>query len=120
MTGELEQQFFSVFGIEKKCNRETLKFCVGDLDCNTCKSPFYPKITAEKLLEMICILNNYGKYDCWGVTVARLKDAVLENCIAVVVLKLLNDTILEQFKHKIQQLFEVEGKNKLCANKDYG
>ena len=58
---------------------------------------------------MICILNNYGKYDCWGVTIARLKKAILENCIVVVVSKLLNDAILEQFKQQIQQLFREKG-----------
>ena len=106
MVTELEQKFYDTFGIEKKCNKETYKLCVGSLSCNDCQSPYYPKITAEKLLEMICILNNYDKYDCWAVTVAKLKDAILENCIAVVVLKLLNDTILEQFKQQIQQLFK--------------
>lgn len=109
MTTELEQKFYDTFGIEKRCIRP--KDCIRKGICRgavACDFYTYPEITAEKLLEMICILNNYGKYDCWAVTVARLEDAILENCIAVVVSKLLNDVILEQFKQQIQQLFKEE------------
>ena len=101
MITELEQEFYDTFGIEKRYI--TLEDDYGKYQTH---DKLYPEITAEKLLEMICILNNYGKYDCWGVTVARLKKAILENCIVVVVSKLLNDAILEQFKQQIQQLFK--------------
>lgn len=101
MITELEQEFYDTFEIEKRYI--TLEDDYGKYQTH---DKLYPEITAEKLLEMICILNNYGKYDCWGVTVARLKKAILENCIAVVVSKLLNDVILEQFKQQIQQLFK--------------
>lgn len=100
MITELEQEFYDTFGIEEKENLNYTEKGFIEHIYN------YPEITAEKLLEMICVLNNYGKYDCWAVTIARLKDAILENCISVVVLKLLNDVILEQFKQQIQQLFK--------------
>ena len=101
MTTELEQEFYDTFGIEKRYI--TLEDDYGKYQTH---EKLYPEITAEKLLEMICILNNYGKYDCWGVTIARLKKAILENCIVVVISKSLNNVILEQFKQRIQQLFK--------------
>ena len=119
MITELEQEFYDTFGIEPEinyvCDKEPCeKELLEDKQCKGCSHLYdtredYPEITAEKLLEMICILNNYGKYDCWGVTIARLKKAILENCIVVVVSKLLNDAILEQFKQQIQQLFREKG-----------
>lgn len=101
MTTELEQEFYDTFGIEKRYI--TLEDDYGKYQTH---EKLYPEITAEKLLEIICILNNYGKYDCWGVTIARLKKAILENCIVVVISKSLNNVILEQFKQRIQQLFK--------------
>ena len=101
MISELEQEFYNTFGIEKR-----YIILEDDYGQYQTHEKLYSKITAEKLLEMICILNNYGKYDCWAVTVPRLKDAILEKCIAVVISKLLNDNILEQFKQKIQQLLQ--------------
>lgn len=117
MITELEQKFYDIFGIEPLeyiCTNvpyEDLWYECTDGDYNKCKickhvSIQYHEITAEKLLEMICVLNNYGKYDCWGVTIARLKKAILENCIVVVISKSLNNVILEQFKQRIQQLFK--------------
>ena len=100
MTTELEQEFYDTFGIEEKENLNYTEKGFIEHIYN------YPEITAEKLLEIICILNNYGKYDCWGVTIARLKKAILENCIVVVISKSLNNVILEQFKQRIQQLFK--------------
>lgn len=105
MITELEQEFYDTFGIEPFCDLPCNKRGVECTDNTYCGNK-YPDITAEKLLEMICILNNYGKYDCWGVTIARLKKAILENCIVVVISKLLNDVTLEQFKQQIQQLFK--------------
>lgn len=128
MITELEQEFYDTFGIEPEIDydyktviqnvtktgywfdREYLIKMFNDNQkfkvIQVRKNISYPEITAEKLLEMICILNNYGKYDCWGVTIARLKKAILENCIVVVISKSLNNVILEQFKQQIQQLFK--------------
>ena len=104
MTTELERKFYKVFEIPPATVQE-----YGEtyfLDTIEIDGKRYTPINDHKLLEMICILNNYGKSDYWEVTVSKLKDAILENCIAVVVLKLLNDVILEQFKQQIQQLFK--------------
>lgn len=108
MTSELEQQFFRVFGIEKKCNRETLKFCVGDLDCNTCKSPFYPKITAEKLLVLLCIVideyNRNGRtFYLDSTNVKELKEEILDALMGCI------DATCDLFEtevNQIQQLFK--------------
>ena len=65
MTTELEQEFYVTFGIEPK-NK-----CGKDLVYPNCLNPEcgydnciyyqieYPEITAEKLLEMICIMNKH-------------------------------------------------------------
>lgn len=67
MTTELEQEFFKVFGIEQKCkstkfdnNDQKCEECIADyiIGCS-CDEKYYPKITDHKLLEMICILNDY-------------------------------------------------------------
>ena len=104
MTSELEQEFYKVFEISPATVQEY--GATYFMDTIEIDGKRYTPIDDRKLLEMICILDNYGKYDCWAVTVAKLKDAILKNCIAVVVSKLLNDVILEQFKHKVQQLFK--------------
>lgn len=100
ITTQLEQEFYDTFGIEKV---KDFNYCNGGIVEYYLK---YPDITAEKLLEMICILNNYFKYNCWALTVTTLKYKILENCIEVVVDKLLDDDVLEQFKYRIQQLFK--------------
>lgn len=102
MISELEQEFYNTFGIEKKCNRETLKFCVGDLDCNTCKSPFYPKITAEKLLKMIIIrATNYKN----GTVIELEPDSNIED-LKYEVLRHFIDYRGNFDKYQIQQLFK--------------
>ncbi len=101
MITELEQEFYDTFGIEKQ--HIILEDDYGQYQT---RDKMYPEITAEKLLEMICVLNNYFKYNCWALTVTTLKYAILENCIEVVVDKLLNDDVLEQFKQQIQKLFK--------------
>ena len=103
---EIEEVFFKTFGIEKKCNRGTLKFCVGDLDCNTCKSPSYPKITAEKLLEMICILNNLtGRLiELGSADINTLNEEILKICLFYYeVFKL---PYKNEFTNKVKALFE--------------
>ena len=84
MVTELEQEFYKVFGIEQKV--ETTP-CYGGCKINGFEP--YPEITAEKLLEMICVLNKeavYG-YSDWGgnfvigETVEELKGSILTDCI---------------------------------------
>lgn len=118
MTTELEQEFYDTFGIEKQM-AATVSCTPGYLKCEHCEyykhieeykgrctKLDYPRITAEKLLKIICILNNYFKYNCWALTVTTLKYAILKNCIEIIVDKLLDDDVLEQFKQQIQQLFK--------------
>lgn len=99
----IEEKFYKTFGIEKKCNRETLKFCVGNLDCNTCKSPFYPKITDRILLELICALADtfVGEYCVPDVDYNNLKWHILQDCI--------NNNEKGQLNDLVQSLFK-EGK----------
>ena len=68
MTSELEQEFFRVFGIDEQCIcpyfpeymengcEICIKYFQGKKDCNEKNRYKYPDITAEKLLQMICIL----------------------------------------------------------------
>ena len=82
MTTELEQEFYNTFGLERK------KLFSARQGINP-DAVIYPEITAEKLLQMICILNKeavYG-YSDWGgkfvigETVKELKESILTDCI---------------------------------------
>lgn len=115
MVTELEQKFFRVFEIEKasfdficnkdKCNKKRLfgRFSCLECDNETKKEiKVYPEITAEKLLEMICIYNStytngYTNYSFLTErNVKKLKEQILKNCLMV------GDDI----KQQIQQLFK--------------
>jgi hypothetical protein len=81
---DFEQEFYRVFGIGP--NVKTIP-CYGGCKIDGFES--YPEITAEKLLEMICVLNKeavYG-YSDWGgnfvigETVEELKKSILTDCI---------------------------------------
>ena len=119
MTSELEQEFYETFGIEPKyyCTYEevaenNLEYECTDNDlekCKKCKNvgKKYPDITAEKLLEMICIYNN-NVYENERITPLRyitLKEDVLHWFIIDFVG---NDKI----KHQIQQLFNEDDTHK--------
>lgn len=54
MTTELEQEFYDTFGIEKR-----YIILEDDYGKYQTHEKLYPKITAEKLLEMICIVMKY-------------------------------------------------------------
>jgi hypothetical protein len=126
MTTELEQEFFRVFGIEPKIDydyktviqnvtktgywfdkeyliemfNDNQKFKVIQVR----KDINYPKITAEKLLEMICIYNStytngYTNYSLLTERdVEKLKEQILKNCLIV----------KDDIKQQIQQLFKEE------------
>ena len=112
MTIELEQKFYDTFDIEPKYKTCIFRYCRNkkEYDCDNCGDRFwhYPEITAEKLLEIICILNKeavYG-YSDWGgnfiigETVEELKESILTDCIRN------KSKVLKQ----IQQLFKDNGK----------
>jgi len=90
---EIEEQFFKTFGIEP------FIYCSNPrLDCSarsegTCKKEceyysgiLYPEITAEILLELICILNKHyqDNYQCAtmlvGTTIEEVKKCILSEC----------------------------------------
>ena len=77
----IEEKFFKTFGIEKisKCS-----ICTVD-DCYYCQHNedyIYPDITAEKLLELICICSTvYPIIINYKETVDELKEFILDFCI---------------------------------------
>lgn len=113
MTTELEQEFYDTFGIEPKWKdkrvknaktyyteeqAEYLRRTTKNRNIQLC----YPEITAEKSLEMICILNSI--YDCGfknntslaSKEIKYLKMEILKHCILH----------KKQIKTQIQQLFK--------------
>ena len=115
MVTELEQKFYDTFGIEKqsiciyysKYKERGCEVCItyfqSDKNCNK-KRYKYPKITAKKLLEMICIYNStytngYTNYSLLNErNVEKLKEQILKNCLRV----------RDDIKPQIQQLFKGE------------
>ena len=113
MTSELEQEFFRVFGIDEQCIcpyfpeymengcEICIKYFQGKKDCNEKNRYKYPDITAEKLLQMICILSayNYIFEDLKADNIEQLKEEII---------KLFFDYpfIAEEEKTNIQQLFK--------------
>ena len=98
---QLEQEFYDTFWIEpeyyctyEKVAENKLEYECTDNNLEKCKEckevdKRYPEITAEKLLQIICILNKeavYG-YSDWGSnfiigeTVEELKESILTDCI---------------------------------------
>lgn len=78
----------------------------GCHDCENCKkyknnfSKIYPTITDSILLELICILNNYGCTPFAG-NLEMLKNEVLRNSIICC-----EDTDDDKFKHQVRTLFK--------------
>ena len=126
MTTELEQRFYDTFGVEpyfqyllvdikarKKKEHlfdktELIEFCTTHKDFILLKVvKRYPNITAEKLLEMICIYNNnvYENEKITPANINTLKEDVLHWFITDFVE---NDKV----KHQIQQLFNVDDTHK--------
>ena len=137
MTTELEQEFYKVFGIKPEFGYWCKIFDETNIaDCNGIKEPsnkcakcengyikykFYPVITAEKLLEMICILNSYytRTMQCctmlYSSSIATLKEEILKEFIDILkqyteldFLEKDRDEREEEdwIKHQIQQLFK--------------
>lgn len=120
MTTELEQKFYDTFGIEKQmtvkvsCTPEYLEHCEyykHTEEYKGCTKLDYPDITAEKLLEMICIILNVEgllTINTEG-NIADIKDFVLRFLIS----KVNNNPYCHyktknKIKQQIQQLFKDE------------
>lgn len=113
MTTELEEQFFKVFGVEKKCQ---CKNFINYADCfripTECKEYNYPKITDRKLLEMICIYNSFQNDEASLLVpfdINNIKDIALQVITKSVKDKTLNNYYcndIEKLKTNIQQLFK--------------
>lgn len=102
MTNELEKQFFDTFGIERLCDKSIYKLCVGALDCQTCKYPYYPQITDRKLLELICILSRWHlderePYEITSINIEQLKNQILNNSLYI--------AKYAKAKHQVRALF---------------
>ena len=122
MTTELEQEFFNTFGIEpefgywcKKFDETNIADCNGIKElsnkCAKCengyiKYKYYPVITAEKLLEMICIWNYIMPCidDCIiPIDYLGLKSIVLDKMIRYSEIEYEFD--VDALKYQIKQLF---------------
>ncbi len=119
MTIELEQEFYDTFGIEPLeyiCTNvpyENLQYECTDGDYNKCKickhvSIQYPVITAEKLLQLLCIvINEYNRngntFYLDSTNVKELKEEILDALMGCI------DTGCDLFElevKQIQQLFK--------------
>lgn len=85
MTTELEQQFFKVFGINKRCCHDNYKHQkeVCHRIPEQCQDYQYPEITAENLLKLICILTVARKhFELPKIyTIQEMKDYILQICV---------------------------------------
>lgn len=105
MTSELEQKFFDTFGIEKRYI--TFEDDYGKYQTH---EKLYPDITAEKLLQLLCIvIDEYNRNDHTfyldSTNVKELKEEILDalmGCIDV------SCDLFETEVKQIQQLFKEE------------
>ena len=119
MVSELEQKFFRVFGIEPKhkCSSPLLRIynsdvCKGIDNCNKCAyyEYYYPEITAEKLLQLLCIvIDEYNRnghtFYLDSTNIEELKEEILDALIGCI------DASCDLFEievKQIQQLFKEE------------
>ena len=121
MTTKLEQEFYNTFGIEPKWKDKRVKYAktyyteeqaqyLRETTKNRNIQLCYPEITAEKLLEMICIiLNAEGllTINTEG-NIADIKDFVLRFLIGKVNKNnpYCHYKMKNKIKHQIQQLFK--------------
>lgn len=122
MTIELEQEFYDTFGIEPLrhvCYRGFDNCIDNDYNCHChnkkpCKDShaIYPEITAEKLLEIICMYNcfqNDANSFLIPFDYKDIKNNVLEYLMEEIKDKYKNryfSNDVEKLKHQIQQLFK--------------
>lgn len=100
----IEEKFYKTFGIEKRCIRP--KDCVRKGICRgavACDFYTYPKITAEKLLQLLCIVIN--EYNRNGLTfyldstnIKELKEEILDALIGCI------DASCDLFETEIKQI----------------
>ena len=121
MTNELEKQFFDTFGIEPHyyCADEYVFEAMLEYECTegnrekckTCKKvgKSYPQITDRILLELICILNDYGaSYLCYRFK--RNIDDLKKNILTDLIFSLIgeNNANKKTLKQQVQALFKEE------------
>lgn len=117
MGSELEQKFYDTFSIEPRCHNPIVylsgnKKCKGV--CQNCEQYNYPNITAEKLLQMICIYNEFQNncdYLVVPINIKTFKDDFLKIMIKSANDKYMNKYFcndVNRYKTTIQQLFTGE------------
>lgn len=106
----IEEEFFKAFGIEKRCKDTEIIACSGrNSGCRKCNIFGYPEITAEKLLELICILSKYGEFKIdRGTKIDELKKSTLGLSINVTSDSFSEIFNVEEFKQQVKALFEGE------------
>lgn len=118
MTTEIEKQFFECFGIGKVkrrcCSLDSETHCPTDyITCEDCSHWIktedeldkYPEITDRKLLELICILDNFTIQNYLKkqpFDIFELKQNVLRRCLYLDNIGINKDELRQQ----IRKLFE--------------
>lgn len=114
MTTELEQEFYNTFGIEPNSKWHKCKdyncICCDEYEFCSRREFVYPKITAEKLLQLLCIvINEYNRnghtFYLDSTNVKELKDDILDALMGCI------DATCDLFEiqvKQIQQLFKEE------------
>ena len=116
MEKDITEQFFKVFGIEPfiYCSKPRLdcparKVGTCTKECEHYSGLLYPEITAEKLLELICILNKFVVLNFSAIVLEKLKDEILEENIKWMTTPFWNNLKGEQnrkeLKHQVRSLF---------------
>ena len=125
---DIEQQFFNTFEIEPKYKidigrwdnktntRKPLNVIISEKEYlkgykNNKLTPLidliYPKITAEILLELICMHNIYLETKLYSLEVKDLKDEILQDLIDEQELReIKEDYVNDDLKQQVRSLFE--------------
>lgn len=103
----IEEEFFGTFHIYKSCYHPIPFDICSYNHCYDCEYHQYPEITAEKLLELICIVDNftiqsYLKKEPFNFD--ALKNDVLERCLFLYNCGISKDELIQ----KVRKLFEEE------------
>ena len=94
MTTEIEKRFFKTFGIEAQAKAHEVR--EGLIECNL----VYPEITAEKLLELIVILQNFVDIDFTALYFQNVE------CLKIEILNQLMNFCNNEIKPQVKALFE--------------